>query len=219
MVNLRSFMESRRVDDPTDPLFNEYFALLKKKSKDLVTNNEVVMFEGRDGPVLRWASGNTMGKRAGALAPGTHLQLNLGHGSIGTVQQKGNYKRTNAYKALMEYLIPATDDPEVYGGLSWLLHEGFKQVEGGDVYVDAVCPTDGTRFKVRAYKKGDSKALQTILEQVLERPAQRQEINVQGGLFHQHINEPLKESTIEVYTISPDEQREREERRLLGGGE
>ena len=212
-------METRRVDDPTDPLFNEYFGMLNKKSKDLVTNKEVIMYIGRDGPVLRWGPENTKKRHPGALAPGTHLQVNPAHGNVGKDAAKGNYKRTNAYKALMEYLIPATDDPEVYGGLSWLLHEGFKQVEGGDVYVDAICPTDGTHFKVKAYKKGDSKALQTLLEQVLERPAQRQEINVQGNLFHQHINEPLQENSIEVYTISPDEQREREERRLLSSGE
>ena len=212
-------MESRRIDDPTDPLFSEYFALLNKKNKDLVTNNEVMMYEGREGPVLRWTSTNSKKHRAGALVPGTYLQKNANHGDIGKNQHKGNYKRTNAYKALMEYLIPATDDPEVYGGLSWLLHEGFKQVEGGDVYVDAICPTDGTHFKVKAYKKGDSKALQTLLEQVLERPAQRQEINVQGGLFMEHINTPLAENTIEVYTISPDEAREREDRRLLSAGE
>ena len=212
-------MESRRVDDPADPLFNEYFDMLKKKNKELVTNNEITMWVGRDGPVLRWAATNTMKKKPGSLVPGTGLQLAPNQANVGVTGRKGDYKRTSAYKNLMEYLIPATDDPEVYGGLSWLLHEGFKQVEGGDIYVDAVCPVDGTSFKVKAYKKGDSKALQTLLEQVLERPAQRQEINVQGGLFHQHINERLEENTIEVYTISPDEAREREERRLLGGGE
>ena len=212
-------METRRVDDPADPLFSEYFGMLNKKSKDLVTNKEVIMYVGRDGPVLRWGADNTLKKHPGALAPGTHLQLNPNHGNVGGHAAKGNYKRTNAYKALMEYLIPATDDPEVYGGLSWLLHEGFKQVEGGDVYVDAICPQDGYRFKVKAFKKGDSKALATLLEQVLERPAQRQEVNIQGNLYHQHINEPLNENTIEVYTISPEEQREREERRLLNSGE
>ena len=212
-------MQSRRVDDPSDPLFNEYFELLKKKNKDLVTNNEVIMYEGRDGPVLRWSSTNTFKKRPGALVPGTALQVNPNHGNVGLIGRRGDYKRTNAYKALVEYLIPATDDPEVYGGLSWLLHEGFKQVEGGDVYVDAVCPTDGTHFKVKAYKKGDSKALQTLLEQVLERPAQRQEINVNGGLFMEHINTPLEENTIEVYSISPDDAREREDRRLLSAAE
>lgn len=210
-------MASRRIDDTSDPLYDEYFGLLKKKNKELVTAGEVAMYEGRDGPVLRWTAENKQKRRAGALVPGTYLQANPDHGNVGVSGRKGDYKRTNAYKALMEYLIPATDDPEVYGGLSWLLHEGFKQVEGGDVYVTAVCPTDGTQFKVKAYKKGDSKALQTLLEQVLERPAQRQDINVQGGIFHEYINERLDESTIEVYTISPNEAREREERRLLVG--
>jgi hypothetical protein len=208
-------VQSRRIEDTSDPLYDEYFDKLKKKNKDLVVAGDIVMYEGRDGPVLRWASDNKLKKRPGALVPGTALQLNLDHGNVGVFGRRGDFKRTNAYKALVEYLIPATDDPEVYGGLSWLLHEGFKQVEGGDVYVDAICPTDGTSFKVKAYKKGDSKALQTLLEQVLERPAQRQEVNIQGSVFHEYINQPLEENTIEVFTISPDEVREREERRLL----
>lgn len=208
-------MQSRKIDEPSDPLYTEYFDLLKKRNKELVLDGQVCMYEGRDGPVLRWTADNKMKKQPGALVPGTYMQVNPLHGAVGTTGRKGDYKRTNAYKALVEYLIPATDDPEVYGGLSWLLHQGFKQVEGGDTYVEAVCPTDGTVFKVKAYKKGDSKALQTLLEQVLERPAQRQEINVQGGLFHEYINTPLEESSIEVYTISPDEARAREDRRLI----
>lgn len=202
---------------PGDPLYDEYFNQLSKKHKDWLIAGEINMYEGRTGPMLRWSTDNTKKHHPGALVPGTSLAVNPNHGNVGIHGPKGAYKNTNAYKELIKYLIPATEDTDIYGSLGWLLNEGFKQVEGGDVYVDAVCPTDGTHFKVKAYKKGSDRALQTLLEQVLDKPAQRNEVDVRGGVFHEYINTPLENDSIEVYTISPDEAREREVRRLEVG--
>lgn len=202
---------------PGDPLYDEYFNQLTKKHRDLLIDGEINMYEGRGGPMLRWATENTKKKQPGALVPGTALAVNPNHGNVAQHGAKGNYKRTNAYKELIQYLIPATEDTDIYGSLGWLLNEGFKQVEGGDVYVDAVCPTDGTHFKVKAYKKGSDRALQTLLEQVLDKPAQRNEVDIRGGVFHEYINQPLESDSIEVYTINPEEAREREIRRLTSG--
>ena len=204
---------SERIDSDHD-LYESYFTKLTRKNQKLVDEGEVNMFEGRNGPVLRWAVENSLGRKPGALVPGTSLELNNAHGNVGVVGRKGDYKRTNAYKELLQYLVPASLDSDVYGSLAWLLDKGFEQIEGGDVQVPVACPECGHHFKAKAYKKGDSKALQIILEQVLDQPAKRADINVQGSVMHEYLNEPMDSNTIEVYTISPDEAREREIARL-----
>lgn len=197
-----------------DEDYEENFHKLTKRNQKLVDDGEVNMFEGRGGPVLRWSASNTLSKKPGALVPGTSLELNRNHGNVGVTGRKGDYKRTNAYKELLQYIVPASLDSEVYGSLSWLLNRGFEQIEGGDVSVPATCPDCGHNFKVKAYKKGDSKALQIILEQVLDQPAKRQDINVQGSVMHEYLNEPIDSDVIEVYTLTPEQARERDIARL-----
>lgn len=191
--------------EPSDPEYVEAFESLKAKHRQLVIDGEVKLYPGRGYPVLRWSSTNTKGKKPGTLVPGTSLLPNENHGNVGIYGKSGAYKRTNAYKELMQYLIPATDDPEVYGGLAWMLNEGFKQVEGGEVKKDVICPECSHQFEVTAYKRGDSRALQTMLEQVLDKPNQRQDINLQGEVYHEYLNAPIDVDTITVYSRDPRE--------------
>jgi hypothetical protein len=186
--------------------YDEAFSLLSSKHRELVATGEARMYEGREGyPVLRWAPDNTEGKKPGALVPGTSIVPNPKAGAVEKFAYKGNYKRTNAWKELKEHLMPMTDDPEVYGGMAWLLDRGFSMLESGTVQQKASCPQCGWQFWVDMYKKGDSKALATLLDHRLGKPEQKTEVTGEISHIHDYLRERQDERTIEINVIDPKE--------------
>ena len=187
-------------------------SLLSPTNRALVESGEVDMWDGRDGAaVLRYSQTNTLDKKGGALVPGTSLLPNPNHGNVGKLGRKGDYKRTNAYKELVPYLSPATDDPTVYGGLAWLLEQGNKMVEGGDVQYRVNCPNCNWQFWATAFKKGDSKALATMLDHVIGPPVRQVEIEGQIEVLHEALREVEDSRTIEVRVIDDEEIKRRKE--------
>lgn len=190
--------------------FAEAFSLLSERNKALVISGDVDMWEGREGqPVLRYSASNSLGKKTGTLVPGTSLLPNPNHGNVGKLGRKGDYKRTNAYKDLINYISPATDDPNIYGGLAWLLEQGFKMVEGGDFYAKVTCPECHTHFNAPVFKKGDPKALATILDHVIGKPEQNTTVSGQVEHLHDYLRETDDSRTIEVKVVDPKESERR----------
>lgn len=190
------------------------FSLLSPTNKALVQAGDVVMWEGRDGQaVLRYAPGNSLDKKSGSLVAGTSLMTNPNQGNVGKLGRKGDYKRTNAYKDLMQYISPATIDPEVYGGLGWLIEQGNKMVEGGDVQYRVNCPNCKWQFWATAHKKGDAKALATMLDHVVGPPVRQVEVEGQIEVLHEALREVEDSRVIEVRVVD-DEERERRKKEL-----
>lgn len=174
-----------------------------------------IWFPGKEGayPVLRWAKDNSQGKQAGALAPGTgHAE---GAGQIGEIQARYAYRKSNAYREVLEMAIPAELDPEIRGSLGWIMEQAMNAVEGGQIYVDATCPQEdcGHKFKVKAWKKPDAMALKILIEQVLGAAVKTENVNVEQRVLIEALNERFDVTTIETYAL-PDEIIERRRREI-----
>lgn len=203
---------------PTPEEREKLVAVLSPEDRAKVEAGDINVFPAKPGsyPVLRWAKGNSEGKTPGSLAPGTgHAQ---GAGDIGNNAARYAYKRTNAYKDLLEHLIPADLDPTKRGSIGWLFEQGFAAAEGGTVSIDVTCPDCGHKHKVEAWKKPDAVAFKTLIEQVLGRATETKNVNVESKNLHAIIDERIPAEAIEVYDLD-DEIVARRRAEIEGGDE
>lgn len=180
---------------------------LPEEIQDKVLRGEVIAAPGKlpGRPILRDA-------KTGALTKGTgHAP---GAGEIGALSPRHAYKRTNAYRELLQHIVSADEDPEKWGSFGWLVNQGLKAAEGGDVFVDAQCPGCDLHFKVKAWKRPDSNAITKIMEQIIGRAQETQEINITERKIVELLQDETEAPAYEVIALTPEEQERRRQRRL-----
>ena len=176
----------------------DLIAELPDELRERVISGELLAFEGKVSgrPGLRNA-------KTGVLVKGTGLTPRAG--DIGELSSKFAYKRTNAYRELLQHIISADNDPEKWGSFGWLVNQGLKAAEGGDVFVDTRCPSCDTPFKVKAWKRPDSNAITKIMEQIIGRAQETQEINITERRIVDLLRDETPVVEINVISLSPEE--------------
>lgn len=177
---------------------------LTPEHKTLVEKGVYTVHEGKDYPVLRWAGGSQFGQ----LAPGTGQPP--GAADIGLVSQRTAYKRTTAYRELLEKYLPADLDDTKRGSLGWILSQGLTALEGGDVTKDVTCPSCQHQFKAKMWKRPDSNALKILTEALIGRADVQKDLNINSEHVYRIIDERRDMRDLVVFDVSPSERTERE---------
>ena len=139
------------------------------------------------------------------LVKGTGHRPGGDHGNLGKMSQEYGYKRRKGYREALETLIPADEDPSVKGSLGWLLNKLFEGVEGGPVFISAVCPECDHKFKVEGWKRIDTYAIIKAVELVHGRAKETQDINLNAKHLHELLDERVTKKEITVHTLTPEE--------------
>jgi hypothetical protein len=170
--------------------------------KELVVRGQRTLWPGRDPlkPVIRYGPEH---KRRGALAPlGTAGGVGPNHKDVGN-GRRGGVKQTKEYQALLERAIPASDDPEEWGGFAWLIEQGLEAAEGGDKTVPATCPECSHKFPVIAYKKHDTNAIIKLIEFVRGRATETKQVDVRSVELHAILAEGTDIANVQVHALEP----------------
>lgn len=146
---------------------------LAEDARQRIALGDYEVHPGRDPekPVLRWAAGNSAGRRAGSLAKGGGVSPN--HIDAENAR-KGRIKMTSEYLALAQRIIDANDG----GGFEEVL-EATRETAIGTTKVTRVqCPECNHRFDAELVAPGDVRAQKLILETFLGPGVRRSEVDI-----------------------------------------
>ena len=185
--------------EPTDEERIELLDRLDTETRTLVDSGAITVWKGRNGkPVLR--DGKT-----GQMLPGTALHENTKHGEGEKASKVSAWKRTNAYRELMERYY--TD--EKFGEM---LEAGLEAAIGNAVRKEVTCPECAHGFTETMYRRPDATIFFKTMEQLMGRAEETRQINVNTEHLYRLLDERTDVREIQVFTVTPEEE---EERRLL----
>lgn len=150
-------------------------------------------------PVLRWASGDLKGK----LAPGTGIIP--GSKTRGELSKETAWKRTAAYRDIMELVVKADGDAEKWGSFAWVITNLLKGIEGGDVYLNLKCPHCHEDAKHKVWKRPDTQAGIKLVELFVGRATETKDISVTTKQIFELMDETLDTYVIETREVSSEE--------------
>ncbi len=155
-----------------ETLVNDY-PLLGPEQISWIANGDVDVSPGKNPqkPVLRWASGNAQGRRAGALAPGGGAGINHKGAENG---RKGAIKNTAEYLALAQRIL----SPEDAGGMEEVLQATRDSAVGTTKHTKVDCPECGHRFTAELKAPGDPRSQKILIELMIGGPVRRSEIDI-----------------------------------------
>lgn len=189
-----------RVTDEGDQA--DLVSKLSDELRALYEGGSVRVSPGRDPekPVVRWLIGKDKGRWvSGSGVSPTHVDAENG--------RKSAVKQMGEYRALLERLVEASDDPEIRGTFAWVIDQLFTAGEGELISKD--CPACGA--SVGMYKKPDVTALKYLVDQVADKPTHRTEIDIEARSIHLELSEKFDASQLKVHQIDPGEERRRRE--------
>jgi hypothetical protein len=169
---------------------------LDEAMKERVAKGEVSVHPGQDPekPVLRDA-------KKGHLVKGTGLTPE--HNDMGTVSKNFAYKRTNAYDAFLEKkLNPEKLDPNDPESLEWWWKAA--QFAASPTPIEVNCPKCQHAFETKAGKP-DGNLIYRIMERVIGKAVQRQEVNIKQEEVLQILNEGVPIDTLIVHQRTPED--------------
>jgi hypothetical protein len=165
---------------------------------------EINVFPGKDYPVVRNAPGQP---NAGKLVPGTGVPPAVPSAENGT---RGGYKKTNAYKELLQKYLPADIESGKRGSLGWILEQAMTAMEGGDVDKEFICDSCGERNHVTVWKRPDTNAIKLVMETLIGRAAEQKDININSEQIYRLIDERSQVKDLTVFTVDPHEREARD---------
>ena len=162
-------------------------------------------------PVLRWAIGPSRGR----LAPGTGRTPGSGADDrLAEINKRTGYRRSKPFREMMNRYAGTDNeshmlDPEMRGSAAWLMERAFDLIEGGWIRknVNVTCEHCGSvsNVSVEMYKKGDSRAWQSLIEQLAGKATETKEIDVNIRNIMEQLNAGIDVREIEVIDVTPDD--------------
>lgn len=163
---------------------NDVLQYLTEEDAAAVVAGELTAWPGKDPkhPVLRYAAGNKAGGHPGALAPHSGHNPEGRHGDGAYAGKSSAWKRTNAYRQVLEDAIKAEGSAEEWGSWAWVIKKGLEAIDGGPVMKMAHC-TCGNVFPVEMYRKPDPTIYFKTVEHILGRATETKDINVNADIY------------------------------------
>jgi len=174
---------------------------LDPKLLQQVQVGERTLHPGRDAykPVIRYGP---KGQHPGALAPGSGVSPRHQDVENG---RKGAIKQTKEYGALLERIIPATEDTDQWGSFGWLVTQGLRAAEGNRQHKDVACSECGHIETVEFAGKPDTNAIIKLIEFLRGRATETREIDVRAAHIHKTLEAGVDVSELFVHALHPDE--------------
>ena len=180
---------------------NDVIRTLDPELLQQVQSGERTLHPGRAAykPVIRYGP---KGLHPGALAPGSGVSPR--HQDVAN-GRKGAIKQTKEYGALLERLIPATEDTDQWGSFGWLVTQGLRAAEGNKQSKNVTCSECGHVDVVEFAGKPDANAIIKLIEFLRGRATETREIDVRAAHIHKTLEEGVDVSELLVHALPPDE--------------